>query len=482
MKKLLFLFILLTVSLAAYEFAADSWGNYTAFDPDKRSMGMTYPQSWVTPSEFLLKPIYEDSSKFLGKWEHVITLNKDNGSYDLSSNIVAQYLPHSSPQRWSVGLEFVDYKGANATNRSDLAFNYKHKKGSVDYFSTNNKQSITLDSTSIDHRIISNTLIFNQQFAKRFRVLGGIDFYLIDQEEGISRNYNANHEFLELRYAASKSFQLYGKFEHRFFRNHLQENTMIVFRPGIRYNKGIFFSHLAVRISPQQAFPIAQIIIKPKPFYFEAFLKVRNPIFILKRKGYLYTGLQTGVHFNNNKHKINADVEVNYNLTSNIVAPIPTANFFTIKADGEYRYKFQNIDTYLAATYARTGNKQYFYHPEISTLRAGLQFHTKFSKNKVLLDVDLNANYILHDDPNNVSFDPSTLTYNLITDAAIVGDWKINLNINTRINSFILGLDISTPINPSQDLYWHLYEGIYTSSDFLIGNTFYAGLNINWLW
>jgi hypothetical protein len=363
-----------------------------------------------------------------------------------------------------------------------MALNYKHAKGSINYFHTNNQQTISLDSSTIDHRITSNTLNFTQKFAKRFQVLGGVDLYLINQENEIVGNYNATHEYMELRYTLSKSFQFYGKFEHRFFRNQLRESTMIVFRPGIKYHKGIFFSHLAVRISPSQAFPIAQIILKPKPFYFEAFLKVRNPLFILKRKGYQYTGLRTGVHFNGKKHKINADLEANYNLTSDLAIPLPTPKFFIIKADGEYRYKFQNLDTYIAASYARTGNTKYYYHPEISTIQAGIQVHTKLSKNKVLLDIDLNANYILHDDPNNVSFNPSTLTYDLITEGAVIGDWKVNLGINTRINSLVLGIDISTPINPSEDLYWHLYEGIYTSSDFLVGNTFYAGLNIQWLW
>lgn len=482
MKKTLLLFALLTVSLTAYELGSDSWGNYTTFDPAERSMGMTYPESWVTPSKFLLNPTFDDSSKFYGSWEQVLTFNRDYGSYDLSNNIIAQYSPQSSPKRGYLGLEYVDYKGLNATNRTDLAFNYKYKNGSVDYFTTNNRQTIALDSATVEHRIISNTLKFDQGFGKRFRLLGGIDFYSIDQEEGISRNYNASHEFMEIRYAASKSFQLYGKFEHRFFRNHFQENIMMVFRPGIKYHKGIFFSHFAVRISPSQAFPIAQIILKPKPFYIEAFLKVRNPVFILKRPGYQYTGLRTGVHFNSKKHKINADLEANYNLTSKLAIPVPTPNFFTFKADGEYRYKFQNLDTYIAASYARTGNTQYFYHPEISTIQTGVQIHTILSKSKVFLDIDVNANYILHDDPNNVSFNPSTLTYNLITDGAIIGDWKVNLSVNTHINSLILGFDISTPINPSEDLYWHLYEGIYTSSDFLVGNTFYAGLNIHWLW
>lgn len=482
MKKILILFALLTVSLTAYELGADSWGNYTTFDPGKRTMGTTYPESWLSPSEYLLKPVYEDSSKFYGTWKQIFTLNKDYGSCDISNNIIAQYFPKSSPKSWNIGLEFVDYKGINTTNRTDLALNYKHKKGFVNYFTTNNKQRIALDSINIDHRIISNKLAFDQSFAKGFRLLGGVDLYLIDQKDELIRNYNASYEYMELHYAVSKSLQVYGVFQHRFFRNHIQENNMFGFRPGIKYKKGIFFSHLATRISPEQVFPIAQIVLKPKPFYFEAFLKVRDPLFILKQKGYQYTGVRAGVHSNNKQYKIDVDLEINYDLTSKIIVPIVTPNFFSIKADASYRYKFQNLDTYLAGSYAQTGNKKYFYHPEISTTKAGIQFHKIFTKNKILLDIDLNANYILHDDPNNVSFNPITLTYDLIADADIVADWKINLNINTRINSLILGLDISTPINPSEDLYWHLYEGIYTSTDFLVGNTFYAGLNIKWLW
>ena len=480
MKYVLSIFILLTVSLSAYELGADSWGKYTTFDPAKRSMGMTYPQSWLTPSVFLLKPNYEDSSKFYGRWEQIFTANKTYVANDISNRIIAKYTSPSCSKAWSVGLEFVDNKSYNTSNRTDMAFNYKYKTGAINYLHTNNQQLIALDSLSIAHHIVSNTFNFTHGFGKKFKLLGGIDYYLIEQDYESISNYNASHEFMELRYILNTSFQFYGKFEHRFFRNNLQENTMTVFRPGIKYRKGIFFSHLAVRISPKQAFPIAQIILKPKPFYLEAFLKVRNPIFILKRKGYLYTGLRTGIHYNNKQYKIKADLEVNYNLTSNLVIPVPTPNFFTIKANGEYRYKFQKFDTYVAAQYARTENKLYFYHPEISTIQTGMQFHTKFNKSKILLDIDLNANYILHDDPNNVSFNPSTLTYDLIADAAIIGDWKINLNINTHINSFSLGLDISTPINPNKDLYWHLYEGIYTSSDFLVGNTFYAGLNLQW--
>ncbi len=480
MKRLLILFIILTVSLAAYELGSESWGNYTTFDPAERAMGLTYPKSWLTPAKFLLEPVYEDSSKFYGSWKQIITLNKDYGTCNTSSNIIAQYIPYSAPQRWSLGLEFVDYKGANATNRTDMVLNYKYKKGSIDYFHTGNEQTIALDSLVLDHRINSNVLTFDHQLGKRFKLMGGIDLYLIEQKDNLIRNYNTSHEFVELHYIASKAFQIYGKFEHRFFRSDIQKKNMLVFRPGLKYHKGIFFSHLAVRISPDQAFPIAQIILKPKPFYFEAYLKVRNPIFILKRKGYQHTGFRTGVHHNSKHHKINADLEVSYNLTANITTGVPTPNFFTIKADGEYRYKLPVVDTYLAASYARTGNTNYFYHPEISTIQAGIQFHTKLNKNNLLLDVDLNANYILHDDPNNVSFNPSTLTYNLITNADPVGDWKINLNVNTRIRSFALGLDISTPINPSEGLYWHLYEGIYTSSDFIIGNTFYAGLTIQW--
>ena len=260
MKRIITLSLLLLVCLHAYELGTDTWNRYTVFSTYERAMGMTYPVSWIMPEHLLLNPVYEDSSKTLGSWDQMLAY----GGNGMSNVILAQYIPYSNPQRWSLGLNFVSYNGPNPTDRSDAVFDLQHLSGSFKAYHTSHTQTINLNSGTIYHRINSNALNFDQRIAKSFILKGGIDLQLIEQQEATVdtlRHYNAHHEYLELSHKFKFPLQVYGKFEHRYFQNDARQNTMVVFRPGIRYSKGIFMTHLAMRISPSRVFPIAKFML-----------------------------------------------------------------------------------------------------------------------------------------------------------------------------------------------------------------------------
>ena len=487
MKRIMTITLLALSFLGAYELGTDSWNKYTVFNPAERVLGMTYPLSWITPDPLILHPIYEDSSKTFGSWDQII----DFGGTDLSSLIVAQYIPYSFPQRWSVGMNFVMYNGPNPTKRTDIVFDYQFKKGMFNAFHTDNTQTLKLNNATSYHYINSNALNFNYQLAKKLKLSGGLDFQIIEQEEAIidtQRHYDANHEFLQLGYMISQPFQLYAKFEHQYFQNDDIQNTMIVFRPGLKYTKGIFMMHLAMRISPNKFFPIAQLKLHPGPFFLETYAKVRNPIFILRQPGYPYYGIKSGVDYQGERHKLKVEVEFTYDNTgiqaSNNQGPIYIPeNFYMLNTHAEYHLYLQKVELYLSGNYHDNFNSvHYFYHPEVAAFSSGFIFHAGLAEGKLLLDGDINAKYIIHDDPDSVNFDPITMRYYAPSEVDRVGDWKINLKLIAHISTFSISLNLSTPIKASKNMDWHLYEGIYGSSDLKVGNTFYAGLNIQWLW
>ncbi|MDZ7822203.1 MAG: hypothetical protein U5N26_10645 [Candidatus Marinimicrobia bacterium] len=161
----------------------------------------------------------------------------------------------------------------------------------------------------------------------------------------------------------------------------------------------------------------------------------------------------------------------------------PITDFFSIKSKAEYRYIRSAIELYGRATLARTySNTSVYYYPERSTITGGLVFHAPLAGGKLPLNGELNAQYILHDDPDNVAFDPGTLIYSLRTPGDYTGDWKVNMRLKAMLQNFSIAAEFSAPLKAGEDLNYYFYEGIYTSSDFVYGNTFYAGINIEWSW
>ncbi|MCK4812587.1 MAG: hypothetical protein KAT14_01470 [Candidatus Marinimicrobia bacterium] len=475
-------FCFMIINLFAYELGSETYDRYTIFDPDARALGLTYPVSWLQPGAFLFQHDFEDSSYTYARWDQLFMVDQAIKGYNLSSDIVVKYIPYSFPQRWGVGLEFIDYKGS--TKRNDVVIHYKHNKGSIEYFRTENTQSVTLGTGTTDHMITSNGLQFDYQASPEIRILGGINYNLIDQQDAISRNYDTFHEFAEIRFTLKKPFILYGKFEYRHFWNDGQQSNFMVFRPGARYQSPKMVAHLAFRISPKRIFPIAQIIYRPKPFFIEAYAKVRTPRIILKQQGHQYVGVKTGLKYKKKKHYLHAEIDTYYDFVRKVMPDSVIINdFYGIKAHGEYRFITSLMEFYGRASYNRTFNELLgYYHPELSTITGGAVFHAKLADGKLLLDGDINAQYIIHDNPENVRFDPSTLTYTLQEAGDYVGDWKINMRLKARVQTFSIALEVSTPLKANKDLYYYLYEGIYTSSDFEFGNTFYTGLYIEWCW
>ena len=487
MKRLIIVTLLTLSSLFAYELGTDSWNKYTIFDPAERSMGMTYQLSWLTPDKILLDPIYEDSSKTYGSWNQLL----DFGGTGLSNLIIAQYIPYSFPHRWSAGMDFFNYNGPNPTSRTDVVLEYQFKKGAFKAFHTDNTQTIKLTRGTTNHFINSNALNFNYQFKKKLKISAGFDFQLIEQEEtayDTLRHYNADHEFLQLGYVISKPFQLYAKFERKYFQNDTRENTMTVFRPSIKYAKGIFMMHLAMKIAPDKVFPIAQFMVHPGPFFLETYAKVRNPIFMLRQAGYQYYGIRSGINYKNERHKLQAEIEFTFDntgvLPGSIQGPVYIPeNFYMLKTRAEYHLNLQKTEFYLKGHYHENFDfVHYYYHPEIAAFNGGFVFHAKLSEGKLLLNGDINTTYIIHDDPDSVGFDPISMRYFAPAGIDKVGDWKINFKLKAQISTFSISVNLSTPLKANENINWYLYEGIYGSSDMAIGNTFYAGLNIQWLW
>jgi hypothetical protein len=464
--------------LNAYELGADNWKRYTSFDPSERAMGMTYPESWIRPNLFLQNPQYQDSSITFMSWDQIFT----SGESDFSNIITAQYIPYTSSQRWSVGMELISYKGSNPADHSDVAFDFRYKKGSVNAFHTTHTQRLNIISGPLLHEINSNSIIFDHRFGKKLLLSGGLDYQEIEQQEVESDSlarYDASHQFLKVGYPISKTLLVYSMFEHRNFQNYTRNNDLLVFRPGLRFKRGIFMTHLAARISPLKFFPIAQLSLKPDPFLFEVYLKVRNPLFILKQPAYQYVGVKAGVEIKGELHSIKANAELTYDtpISSSI------SNFYMLNTFAEYQVNLNIIDLYLQAEYSEDFDYvQYYYHPEKANIKSGLSFHKKLQNGKLLIDGDINAQYILHDDPDSVSFNPMALIYIVTPNAALMGDWMLNFKIKATVSDFSISAFISTPLSFENDINWYLYEGIYSSSEFYVGNTLYVGINISWLW
>lgn len=489
MKRLLFLFTLFSLPYLpfAYELGAESWDRFMILDPNDREMGLTYPRSWLQPGKFLLQEEYYDSSYTYARWDQFFAIDQNAGAnYGLSSDIVIKYIPYSFPHRWSAAMEMINYKGPASTGKNDVVLQFQHHKGSFRYFHTNNTQTLSLTTGNTVHHIRSRSLTFDYKPAKKFTIKGGIDFNLIEQEGGSSGNHDTFHQFAELSYAAKKTLAFYGAFEHRQFWNPGSHASMIAFRPGLRYKHPKFFSHLAVRISPKKIFPIAQISYRPSPFFIEAYAKVRNPLPIIMHSGYQYLGAGAGLNIDRKTHKLYADLHASYDFAGKAgspMSPYPITDFFTMKSKAEYRYIRSAIELYGRATLARTyNNTSVYYYPELSTITAGCVFHAPLAGGKLLLDGDLNTQYIIHDDPDNVDFDPHTLIYTLQTPGDYAGDWKINMRLKAKLQNFSIAADLSAPLKAGEDLTYYFYEGIYTSSDFMYGNTLYAGIYIEWFW
>lgn len=485
MKRLIILTLLTLSFLGAYEFSTDSWGDYTTFDPDKRVALISYPTSWLKPGAILFDHDYQDSSSSYGSWNQIFT-NDESRSYNLgiSSDIVAKYTPYSFPHRWSAGLKFVNYKGPNSTYRTDAVLHYQHKKGAVEYYHTTNDQNITLNTGITDHKISSNGLSFDYQILAKFKVIGSIDYNLIEQIDTSSRTYDIHHELVGLQYSFAKSITAYTNFHYWYYHHEDREGPAWLIFPGIRYSSKLFMSHASLRISTSTIHPIAELAVYPDPFYIHIYTKARSSRLALRQSANQYVGIKTGVKHDSEHHYLCANMQANYDFVrTGEPDSIINNDFYGINAKAEYRFKTEAIELYSRATYNKIVNpREGYYHPERSILTGGMKFHAKLAKGNLLLDGDINAQYIIHDDPNNVLFNPSTLSYNLLQAGAPVGDWKINFELKAKIQTFAISAKVSTPLKMGKDLNYYFYEGIYTSSDFIIGNTFYAGLNIQWLW
>ena len=471
--------------LSAYELGTDSWGGYTVFDPDSRVSLLAYPSSWLKPGKILLDHDYQDSSSTFGSWDQIFTMDESRSyDYGLSSDIVAKYTPYSFPHRWSAGLEFVNYKGPNSTYRTDAVLHYKHKKGEIEYYNTSNDQRIMLNTQITTHYIRSNGLSLNYQIAEKLKVLGSIDYNKIAQEDTSSRTYDIHHEFVGLQYSFAKAFTAYGNFHYWYYINEDREGPAMLFYPGIRYNSKMIMSHVSLRISPTTIHPIAEFAVYPDPFYFHVYAKARSSRLPFKQAANEYIGFKAGIKKDSEHHYFMTDVQADYDVVrTGEPDSLINNDFYGVKAKAEYRFKTPGIELYGRATYNQIINpREGYYHPERSILMGGMEFHTKLAEGHLLLNGDINAQYIIHDDPDNVSFNPSTLSYHLLQEGDPVGDWKINFKLKAIIQTFAISAIISTPLKAGEDIYYYLWEGIYTSSDLFYGNTFYAGLNIQWLW
>ena len=475
MKRLIVL-CLMVFALQAYELGFDTWNTYTIFDPGERAVSMSYPQSWMIPEKFLIEPNYEDSSSTFAEWGQLLSLSGTG----MSNTVLAQYIPYSFPQRWSLGLNFISYKGPSPTDRSDAVFDFRHNKGSIKAYHTSHDQTLNTTDGTIYHRIKSTALNFDHHISRKISLMGGIDFQNIEQENDHAdsiRNYNAHHEFIRGSYHVSESFQLYGKLDYRYVQNDGDIGSITLFRPGVKFNKSVFAVNLGLWITPDKIHPITEISLHPEPFYFGVFADVRDPVFILGQPAYQYYGMNAGINQRGRFHDIKAEIAFTYDN-----ADIPT-DFYMTDISGGYALKIKDWKIYVDGEYHSELNSfHYYYHPQIATVKSGLAWKSKLIDGKLLLQGNINTQYILHDDPDGVNFDPETLIYYKSLSLSPVGSWKLNFDLKAIIRTFDLTLNVSTPLNFNKDFEWHIYDGIRPTSDILAGNVFYAGLSISWFW
>lgn len=481
MKRLLLLICLSAGLLSAYDFGLDSRNSYTIFDPDERVALLTYPSSWLMPSKELLTHQYADSTNTMATWDQLFNIGY------LSNIITAKYTPYSFPHRWSAGLAFTNYKSGNATQRTDAVLSYKHALGEIEYYHTNNLQTLLLKDKSAQHDITSHGLSFLYTPGSRFRLSGGMDINYISQlltystSTSETKIYDIHHEYLELNYMASKRLNLYSKFHYRYFVNNAQTGSLTFFYPGMIYKGDHYVANVSLRMSANMVKPVIMLKYQFKPIFFEAYTKVRCPILILKEQGRQYIGFKTGMYINKENFSIEALYHSSQDLSN--TGSLSFIENQLSQFEATYILKRPKAEFFLHAQTSSNNNPTPgYYHPERSILEAGTKFNINVAKGNLILHSEFNAQYITHDDPENVSFDPSTLTYTLLQEGDPVNDWKANLSIKAIIKSLSISLLVSSPIDIFGDLTYHLEDGIYASNDLYYGNNFYAGLNIEWYW
>lgn len=484
MRSLRFLLLsMLFTQLGAYEFGSDSYAQYTVFDPEERTMGLIYPESWLKPSDFLFQRNYEDSSYTYARWGQLFYIDPQSGSMGFSEDVIVRYIPYSFPHRWSVSIEWLHYLGSSSSDRSDLVLHYRHKRGEIEYYKTDNDQTLKLQNADHNYAVKSQGLSFRYGLSEKFMLNGGMDFSLIEQEY-TALQHDVFHQDLQLNYIVNKRSRLYLAEESRYFWLDGNTKLMQVLRPGFRYQSQKFFTHLALRIAPGQLFPIAQIAFRPGPFSLEAYAKVRDPQFLLGQIANQYVGIKSALNLNGKHHLFKTDAEAYYDFFPPSIEASPSFKHqYGAEAGMEYRFKTKSLDLYgRGRGYLMLNPKLGFYHPEIAAISLGMDFRTKPAGGKMLLDGTLKFQAIIHENPENVGFDAAKLSYTLEGASAPVTDFMAKLQLKAIIRSFSLTWDLSIPLKTGEDLTYYLYEGIYTSADFKYGNTFFTALSVEWYW
>ena len=482
MKRIM-LIILLTLSsfLSAYEMNLGGLGPYTIFDPDGREALLSYQKSWLRPSTELFTHDYNDSSSTSANWEQYLNL------YGNSSNrVTVKYTPFSFPHRWSVGMQLTNLSTINPDKRSDAVLHYKNKRAELEYYNTNNTQIISMASgSSTKHTIKSNGLNFKYDLSDVLKLNGAIDINLIEQEDDSTRSYNIHHEQLAINYEPGNAFSVYGKFHYWYWVNDERSGPAMLFYPGMRYKKGIFMSHLSLRVSTSSIMPIAEIKLTPGIFNFHTYLKTRSSRLDLSQSANHYFGIKTGLNTESTKHHFTLALRGEYDfIPASSTDTVANHNFLCTKALAEYSLKIKNSELYTRGTYYYSLNPiAGFYHPEIAKLSAGLRFSTPLADNNLILKGDLGIEYYIHENPDNVSFDPITMTYYLMGNSDPVGDWKINFDLKAQVQTFQLSAVVSLPfsiLGLSNNDYFA--RGFRNSTDLAYGHGAYAGLSIEWFW
>ena len=488
MKRFITLGLILVTFAFSAGFNAEVWGNYLIFDPDQRENLLCYPVSWLRPGVQLFDHDYRDSSSTYALWEQVLAVDENNNNYapGISNHIVVKYTPYSFPHRWSAGLEFTNYKGGNSTHRTDAVLHYQHQKGTVEYFHTSNTQKIRLTSSSTEHQIRAHGLNFNYSLTDKLSLQGGININLIDQSDATeTRNYDIHREKIALQYHIKNSFYVYGDVNYWYYHNDDVQGSLLLFYPGLRLDKDVIHAKASLRMSVQTIMPIFEIMIDPGFLHLHLFSKTRSERIDLDQEANRYMGVSAGLKHRSQHHDVYADLTYVYDIhdkSGQVVSPEPIY-YPGFRTKAEYRFKTRSVDLFVKGNYQRSENPfKGYYHPVASVISGGLDFRSYPAHGKMRLNGGLNAQYIIHDDPDKVTFDPSKLVYTLNGDADLVGDWKFNASLEAIIQSFRITAQVSVPLEYTNNLYYFFTDGVFLSSDFNIGNALYAGLTIEWLW
>lgn len=488
MKKSHFILFSLLLSvhiLSAVNLGIDTYNSYHFFLPEERLKGNAYPESWIIPDALAKNIAFYDSSYSQVRWDRFLSPVRygNNLSFNESNHLTAVYAPASTGIRWGAAMDWLDYTGPSPVNRHSVNARINFKKLDISLYQTSHEQSLdltTLSSTATyDLSAAGTHFIYSAD--SLLTLSGDLSYFSIDQEDSIAHTNSQIRQTLSAEYLVSPRLTLSTDliWRHTFLDS--SAHILTAMQAGGKYRYRHFTASAGMYISPNLVFPEISLGIIHKKYELRLFSKVEEPSVAFNTENGC-VGLKARYTSKGPRLKHSTVFIMSENLL-NTPAGISPRSVFKAK-------EFISLKLGKSLSIYANGDLRYMpkpmpcvYYPEFASWQAGVHSHSSHVHGNLILDVNLYGRQIFHDDPDKVHFNTNTLTYSRENDYTIVSDWIGGADINASVKELTLGLSLSTPLRFDSDfLNYSLVEGIYTSSDFTIGNIFYAALNINWYW